>query len=85
MICFKFHVIEESSCDCGEEYEDCYHYFMECPTYTELRLELVNAIAPYSDANIESILTGSQKLVINKHFTIIDAVHNFIIKGERFQ
>ena len=80
-LCFKLHVIEESSCDCGEEYEDCSHYFMEYPNYTELRLELFNAIAPYSDANIETILNGSRKLGINKNVAIIDAVHFITSKG----
>ena len=31
-LCFKLHVLEKSSCDCGQEYEDSYHYFMETET-----------------------------------------------------
>ena len=46
-LCFKLHVLDESSCDCGEEYEDSYHYFMEYPNFTELRFEHLNTIAPY--------------------------------------
>ena len=65
-LCLKLHVLEESSCDCGEEYEDCYYYFMECPNYTKLRFELFNAIVLYSNANIGIILYGSQKFDINE-------------------
>ena len=66
-------------------YEDSYHYFIECLNYTDLRLELFNAIAPDSDSNIGIILYGSQTLGINENFAIIDAVHNFIMKSEIFQ
>ena len=71
--CLKLRVLEESSCDCGEEYKDSYYYFMEYPNYAELRLELFNA-------NIEIILYRRQRLGINEHFANIDAVHNFIIQ-----
>ena len=57
-LCCKLHVIGESSCDCGEEDEDSYHYFMQCLSYTELRLELFNAIAPYTDVKSKTILNG---------------------------
>ena len=56
---------------------------MECLNYTELRVELfINAIAPYTEANIGTILYGSHKLGINKHIAIIDAVHNYMMKSE---
>ena len=48
-LCFKLHILEEASCNCGYEYEDRCHYFMECANYTELRLELLNAIAHFFD------------------------------------
>ena len=84
-LCFKRHILKESSCDCGEEYEDSNHYCIECPNLTELRLELFNDIATYSDANIGFILYGSQDVSTNENCTINDAVHNFIMKSEGVQ
>ena len=61
-----------------------FHYFMECPNYAQLRIELFNAIVPYTDADIGTILYESEMLGINKNIAVIDAVHNYIIKSERF-
>ena len=70
-LCYKLNVIDESSCDCGEEYDDSYHYLMDCPNYTELRLELFNAIATYTDVNIRAILYGSLQLGINENILLV--------------
>ena len=50
-----------------------------------LKLELITAFAPSPNANIGIILYESQKLGINENVAIIDAVHNFIMKSERFE
>ena len=84
-LCCNLRVIDESSCDCGEEYDAWYHYFTESLNYTDLRQKLFNLIAPFTNVNIPTILYGSQKLGINNCVAIIDALHNYMMKSERFQ
>ena len=72
------HVINEATCTCGEDYEDSYHYFMECPNYADLRLQLFNAIAPFTYPDIGIILYGNPQLDKNINLDIFDAVHNYI-------
>ena len=54
---------------CREEYEDTQHYFMECSNYADLRLQLLNAIAPYTYPDIGIILYGNHQLDQNKTST----------------
>ena len=89
-LCFKRHMIEESSGDCGEEYEDRYNYFMDVLIIQNLNL---NSLMPFPGMPLHvtqmpklnpSWMEG-QTLGLNENFAIINAVHNFIIKSDRFQ
>ena len=78
-LCYNLQLINEATCTCGEDYEDFYHYFIECPTYADLRLQLFNAIAPYTYPDIGIILCGNPELDKNISLNIFDAFHNYII------
>ena len=67
------------------EYEDWYHYFMECPNYVDLRLQLFNAIFPFTYPGIGILLYGNPWLDKNINLHIFDAVHSYSIISKRFE
>ena len=83
-LCYNLHVINNPSCPCGALVEDANHFFLSCPNYDNLRLELFNAISVYSEVTIQIILHGNVNLNINLNKAIVDAVHLYIEKTNRF-
>ena len=47
-LCFNLHVINDPICECGADIEVAQHFFLNCPSYTDLCLDLFNQIAPFS-------------------------------------
>ena len=84
-LCFNLHVINEVMCTGAEEYEDFYHYFMECSNYADVRLHLFNAIAPFTYPDIGIIFYGNPQLDKNVNLDIFDAVYNYNISSRRFE
>ena len=80
----NLHVIDECMCICGAKIENSKHYFLECPQYMDLRLELFNAISVYSCVTLDVILHGNLMLTNEQNMAIFDAVHNFIVNTRRF-
>ena len=83
--CYNLHVINEATCRCGEDDEDYYYYFMECPNYTDLRLQLFNAIVPFTYPEIGILLYGNPQLEQNINLDIFNAVPKYIISSKRFE
>jgi hypothetical protein len=81
---FHLHVIDNPSCSCGNENEDPYHYFINCPHYIDIRCDLFSAISAFTDVNINTILFGNSMLTTEQNEVVFDAVHLFIIRSERF-
>jgi hypothetical protein len=48
-----------SSCACGCPLEYAIHYLLECPFYTNARMQLIMSITPYTVISIENLLFGS--------------------------
>jgi hypothetical protein len=44
------------------DYNDAIHYLLECPLYTNARMQLIMSITPYTVISIESLLFGSDNL-----------------------
>ena len=49
------------ACICGHGFEDCIHFFLECPFYNENRAILFNKLKNYV-VTIELILAGDENL-----------------------
>ncbi len=79
-LCYKLHVINEPYCICGE----IDHYFLECPNFVDLRIDLFNAISAYSYVDLEVILQGSANLNEDQNKAIFDAVHLYLERTRRF-
>ncbi len=83
-LCYNLHVIGEPNCSCGEEIEDAYHYFLDCPKYTDFRTDLFNAISVYEQVNMETVLQGNVNLTEIQNMAIFEAVHLYIERTKRF-
>ena len=71
------------ACICGQSFEDCIHFFLECPFYNKNRAILFNKLENYV-ATIELILAGDENLTPNKNIEIFSAVYSFIRSTQRF-
>ena len=58
---FRANIISDPSCACGCPLEDAIHYLLECPLYTNPRMQLCMSITPYTVISIENLLFGSDK------------------------
>ena len=82
---FHNHLIENPSCVCGHPVEDATHYFLNCPRYAAIRIELVNNIAPLSRISTAILLYGNKGLDLAENKLIFDEVHKFIKLSHRFE
>ena len=81
---FHNHLIENPSCVCGHPVEDPTLFFLHCPRYAAIRIELVNNIALISRVTTAGLLYGNIELGIVEHTHIFDEEHKFIRLYLRF-
>ena len=83
------HLKPSPACICGHGFEDCIHFFLECPFYNENRAILLNKLKNYV-ITIELILAGNENLTPNQNIEIFSDqisknytnVHfNFLMRG----
>ena len=55
LYCHSVETMYSSSVLPTTEYEDTHHSFMECSKYADLRLQLFNAMSPYTNPDIQII------------------------------
>ena len=82
---FHNHLIENPSCACGHPVEDPTHFFLNCPRYAAIRIELVNNIALISRVTTAVLLYCNTELGIDENKHIFDEVHKFIRLSCRFE
>ena len=80
---FEKNIIESPFCECGAR-ENAYHYFLECPKYTNLRPELITAISQFCNPSLNVILTGNTSLSYESNVSIFTAVQKYIRETKRF-
>ena len=56
--------LSDPSCACGCPLEDAIHYLLECPLYTNARMQLIMSITPYTVFSVENLLFGSDNLTL---------------------
>ena len=80
---FDKNITDSSLCECGAR-ENAYHYFLECPKYTNLRPELISTIYQFCNPSINVILTGSTTLPYDSNVSIFKSVQKYIRDTKRF-
>ena len=62
----------------------CYSYLLECPLYTNARMQLFMNITPYTVISIETLLFGSDNLTDENNLIVFRNVHKYIHHAKRF-
>lgn len=82
---YNMHIIDDPSCPCGHEYEDCLHcLIMQCPLFIRARTVFMNTINTISTWNLNILLYGDDKLSIDNNKLIVEAVHRYLSETGRF-
>ena len=81
---FDKHIIDDSSCACGNVREDNIHFFFTCHLYNAHRRKLHEKISPIAPYNLRVILNGGENLSFVENCSITEAVHEFIEESGRF-
>ena len=71
------------ACNCGHDFQDCMHFFFECPFYHEHRAILFNKFDNYI-VTIELILAGDENLTPKQNIENLSVVYSFIKSTQRF-
>jgi hypothetical protein len=66
----RANIVNDPSFPCRCPLEDAIHYLLECPLYTNARMQLFMNITPYTVISIETLLFGSDNLT-NEHNLIV--------------
>ena len=80
---FNLHVQENPYCVCGA-LENSFHYFFVCPSYTNIRQNLINALPEKAKFNLATLLFGDPELTFTENIRVFSAVHKFISDSLRF-
>ena len=84
-LCYNLKVIDNPRCSCGAHYENVHHFFIECPYYLDIRLNLFSVMSIYTEVTLDTILHGHFDLTIEQNKIVFDAVHSYILNSERFK
>jgi ribonuclease P/MRP protein subunit RPP40 len=80
---FDMHIIDDSSCECGSDTEDTYHYFFTCPLYTAQRAIFQN-LTRTIEKSCSSFLYGDKKATLTQNHFLMGVVTQYINKTKRF-
>ena len=89
---FTHHIVEDSVCQCGHDWEDTLHFFLECPKLAAPRAVMIeqldsciiNVHNMSGDQICALLLYGSSALSENVNSIIFLAAQNYILSSERF-
>ena len=82
---FRANIISDPSCACGCPLEDAIHYLLECPLYTNARMQLIMSITPYTVISIENLLFGSDNLTDENNLIVFRNVQKYIHHSNKFE
>lgn len=78
---FRKNIVHSPLCLCGR-IESTYHYLFECMRYADIRRQYLHSL-PYN-ITLDLLLFGSETLTLHENKGIFLAVHNYILKSNRF-
>ena len=82
---FRFNLVENPECLCGNPCENSYHYFLECPRFSAQRRLLLTELDKLNlDITNELLLFGNEQLPCDTNFEFFRNVHIFIKTSKRF-
>ena len=81
---FRCNIVEDPSCRCGNPCENVFHFFMECPLYSQARDSLFNDTVATSNVNLNTFLFGNALLSLDDNSIIFKAVQRYIRDSGRF-
>ena len=85
---YKFGLIENPYCCCKFDYENSYHYFMNCVNYSDIREEMVRNINKILDdkviVTLDLLLNGNADLTYNENIQVFNQVQRYIYNSKRF-
>ncbi|PJE77717.1 hypothetical protein CI610_03355 [invertebrate metagenome] len=81
---YRVNIINDTTCACGNECENVYHYFFDCILYRRERETLFDNLSRYCNVTLNVILWGSPKLSDEQNGYIFQYVQNFIKSSNRF-
>ena len=84
-LCFNLRVKDNPFCSCGSFIENAHHFFIECPIWHDLRLELISTISELTPLNLNIFLYGDRNLSLEQNMTIFHSVQRFIKNTMRFE
>jgi hypothetical protein len=82
---FRANIINDPSCACGCPLEDAIRYLLECPIYTNARMQLFMSITRYTVISIENLLFGSDNLTDENNLILFRNVQKYIQHSNRFE
>jgi len=81
----RANIANDLSCPCGCPSEDFIHYLLECPLYTNARMQLFMNITPYTVMSIGNLLIGSDNLTDENNLIVFRNVQKYIHHTNRFR
>ena len=80
----RFGLREDPGCRCGFQCENSFHYFLECPLFTQIRNNLFVILRIYGEISLDIIKYGSENLSVEENLEIFAAVHEYIRNSHCF-
>jgi hypothetical protein len=84
---FKLHVIDDPTCICSNNIEDCDHFFFHCHMYISLRVSFLADLTNICNGipiTTNLLLFGSDQLSEENNRIIFSRVESFIMNSGRF-
>ena len=78
---FGANIISDPSCPL----EDAIHYLLECPLYTNVRMQLFMSITPHTVISIENLLFGCDNLSDENNLIVFRNVQKYIHHTNKFE
>jgi len=79
----KRHLAEDSSCQCGYQFENAHHYLFDCPNFNNAREATLNKIER-TNYTLETLLYGNHMNTLTENQDLFKIVSNYIVMSKRF-
>ena len=83
---FRVNLAQSPKCTCGNHSENAEHFFIYCPLYRDIRLDMSYIFNRHASTfNVGLILYGDNSLSNEVNEILFKAVHSYILKSKRFE